>query len=91
VAQDGDLATGALPEAFEDLYSGGLAGAVGAEEGEDLPVPHVEIDAGNGFLAAVAFHQAADADHRLRTGRGGDCLACAAFLARAVHLAPQAG
>src|SRR5580693_6631797 len=91
MAQDGDLANGALPEAFEDLHRGGLAGAVRPEEGEDLPGPHVEIDAGDGLLAAVALHQAADADHWLRLGGSGTWLVKAAFVAGAVHLAPQAG
>src|SRR5258707_7243981 len=90
MAQDGNLALGALPEAFEDLHRGGLAGAVRAEEREDLPAPHIQIDASDRLVAAIALHQAADADHRLRMGRGGAFLACAAFLADAVHLAPQA-
>ena len=44
-----DLAAGAPPEAFEDLHRGGLARAVRAEEGEDLPAPHVEVDACHGL------------------------------------------
>ena len=33
------------PEAFEDLDGRGLAGAVGAEEGEDLAAVHFQVDA----------------------------------------------
>ena len=54
-------------------------------------MPHVQIDAGDGLLAAIALHQAADADHWLRLGGGGAWLVKAAFGAGAVHLAPQAG
>jgi hypothetical protein len=85
--QDGDLAIGPRPEALEDFHRRGLARAVRAEEGEDLPAPHLEIDARDGLLTAVPLDQAADADDRLGLGRGGGRVACGTFLADAVHRA----
>ena len=57
------------PEAFKDVHRGRFARAVRAEEGQDLPPPHLEIDARDGLMAVIALDQAADADHRLRMGR----------------------
>src|SRR5579872_2350983 len=42
----------------------GLARAVRAEEREDLSVPHLEIDARDRLVTAVALDQPAHADHR---------------------------
>src|SRR5215472_2322691 len=89
VPQETNLSRDALAEAFEDLHRRGLARAVRAEEGEDLSPPHLQIDARDSLVAAVALHQAAHADHRLGPGRADGCLSYARFLADAVHLAPQ--
>src|SRR6202011_4961906 len=40
-----DFAPGALPIALENLDGRGLAGAVGPEQTEDLPYPHLEAHA----------------------------------------------
>jgi hypothetical protein len=50
-------------------FRNGVARAVRAEEGEDLSPSHLEIDARDRLVAAVALNQAADADHRLGLGR----------------------
>jgi hypothetical protein len=42
-------------------------------------VPHVQIDASDRFVAAIALYQAADADHRLRMGGGGVAVAIIVF------------
>src|SRR5580704_5778332 len=96
VPKDRNLSPGALLESFEDLHRRGLARAVRAEESEDLSPSHLEIDARDRLVAAVALQQPAHADHRLRLGRAGGRLIDAVFLgdavylADAVHLAPQA-
>src|SRR5260370_37893474 len=54
VPQDRNLSLRALPEAFEDLNRRGLTRAVRAEEGEDLPPAHLDIDARDRLVAAVA-------------------------------------
>jgi hypothetical protein len=71
-------------------FRNGVTRAVRAEEGEDLSPSHLEIDARDRFVAAVALNQAADADHRLGLGQAGGCLIYAVFLADAVHLARTA-
>ena len=76
-----------VPEAFEDLDGGGLAGAVGAEEGEDLAAVHLEVDAADRFVGAVALDEPADGHHRLveltRSDRS------RSSVAGAVHVAPR--
>ena len=42
------------PEALEDLDGGRLAGAVGAEQREDLALVDLEVDAGDGRDASIA-------------------------------------
>ena len=44
----------AIAVSLEDLDRGRLAGAVGPEEGEDLPRPHLEVDPAHGLDVAVA-------------------------------------
>jgi hypothetical protein len=89
VPQDRNLSLAALPEPFEDLNRRGLPCAVRAEEGEDLSPSHLEIDARDRLVTAVALNQAAHADHRLGLCRASGCLIDAVFLADAVHLVPQ--
>src|SRR4029077_946403 len=43
------------------------------------------------MVAVIALDKAANRDLRLRAGCCGACVACAAFVSDAVHLAPQAG
>src|SRR5713101_6617254 len=62
VAQDTDLAGVGLPVALEDLDGGRLAGAVGAEEGEDLAPRNFEVDAPHRRNVAVRLLQALDDD-----------------------------
>src|SRR5262249_48326164 len=64
--------------------------AVRAEEGEDLSPSHLEIDARNRLVAAIALNQTAHADDRLGLGRADGWLIYAVFFADAVHLAPWA-
>src|SRR5207253_2388120 len=64
VAEDPDLAGvgGAVP--LEDLDGGRLPGAVGPEEGKDLTLRHLEVDASDGLDVAVGLLQALDDDGR---------------------------
>jgi hypothetical protein len=48
--------------AFHDLDSGGLAGAVGAEESEDLAAAHQEVNATYGLDRPVGLAEAAYMD-----------------------------
>jgi hypothetical protein len=57
-------AGGRVGQGAEDLDGGRLAGAVGAEEAEGLPRPHVQVDAGNGLDLLVALDQSPDGDRR---------------------------
>jgi hypothetical protein len=61
---------GGPPEAFQDLDRGGFAGAVGSQEGEDLAVPDLQVDAAHGLGLTVVLGEAVDADHRLGGPRG---------------------
>src|SRR5687767_993395 len=73
--QDADLATVRGAQALEDLDGRGLAGAVGAQQAEDLARSDVEVDAGDGLDVAVALGQAANPDDRAppdRDGHAGD-------------------
>jgi len=58
-----NLAGGPLAKALEDLDGGRLAGAVRAEEGEDLPSRDLEVDACHSFECAVALSETTDAHH----------------------------
>ena len=57
-------------QALEDLDGRRLAGAVRAEQAEDLAAGDLEVDAVDGDEVAVALGQAADADHRIVGERG---------------------
>ena len=74
VAQDPDFAGVGGAVALEDLDGGRLAGAVGAEEGEDLTPCHFEIDAPHGLDVTVGLLQALDDDGR-RVLHGGEHIA----------------
>ena len=52
-------AAAGLAEALEDLDRRRLAGAVGAEEGEDLAAADLEVDAADRLVIAVALVQSA--------------------------------
>src|SRR5690606_3153292 len=71
--QDGalvaDLALGGDVEAGEAVEEGGLAGAVGADETDDLAAVDGEVDAAYGGESAEAHGDAAGVEHR--GGRGG--------------------
>jgi hypothetical protein len=60
-----DVARRTGPEPLEDLDGGRLAGAVGAEEADDLAAPDVELDAGKDLALAVAHPEVAHLDQRL--------------------------
>lgn len=45
VAKDGDLAGGLVHQGGDDADGGGFARAVGAQQGEEIPGLHVQIDA----------------------------------------------
>ncbi len=49
-------------ETLQDLHGRRLAGAVRAEQAEDLTAPHLEVDAAHGLAAVVRLAQAADGD-----------------------------
>ncbi len=68
VAVDLDLAAGGGDDPAHDADQGRLAGAVGAEQGEDLALGDVEADAFQRLMpAVVALRQVADGDD------GGGC------------------
>src|SRR5690606_9048188 len=78
LAADQYLAVARIDDAADDADQGGLAGAVGAEQGEDLAALDVEVDGLERRVAAgVGLAQAADRDDglhmRLRNGKRGDC------------------
>ncbi len=59
--------------AGEDAHGGGLAGAVGSEEAQDLARLHLEGDVLYGLQVAVVLHQMRDFDHGIHTLRGPRC------------------
>ena len=69
VAEHADLAGVRAAVALEDLEQGGLAGAVGAEQGEQLAAADVEVDAVERQDGAVGLAHARRADRRRRGGR----------------------
>ena len=71
LAEDADLAGVGRAEALQDLDGGGLAGAVGPENGDDLAAVDLEVDAAHDLAVAVGLAQAADADHRRALGAAG--------------------
>ena len=70
LAEHADLARGAHPEAFEDLDRGRLPGAVGAEQADHLAPAHLELDAVEDVVRAVAHAQLAHGDQRGRRHPG---------------------
>ena len=56
------LAAVPLPVALEDLDGRGLAGAVRAEQPEDLADRHLEVDSTHRLERAVGLAQAPDGD-----------------------------
>ena len=62
VAEHGDDAARAGAVALEDLDGRRLAGAVGAEQAEDLAGGDLEVDAAHGLMVAVGLVQVADED-----------------------------
>ena len=65
VAQHAGLAGGGVDHAGEQLERGGFAGAVGAEEGDELALLDVEIDAADGLdFAILAVEQPRNAARR---------------------------
>src|SRR5262249_45219599 len=73
--QDAALAGARIAE--DRHHQGGLAGAIGADQRDDLARMHVEIDATQRHHPAVAGGDAADAEQGL--GHGGATLRCIAF------------
>ena len=73
-AEDGSLGMGCGYDRGQDLDEGALAGAVGAEEAEDLTAVDLQVDPLQGADPAAAakhlFH-AADVDRRAGRGGGG--------------------
>src|SRR5947209_6286964 len=67
-AQDAHLPAGAVAIALEDLHRRRLAGAVGAEQAEDLAAADLEGDPAHGLDAVVGLPQVVDLDG----GRGHD-------------------
>jgi hypothetical protein len=65
-AEDANLAGGARTQAFQNLYSSGLAGAVGTQQAEHLALLHFKVDTAHGFEIAITFLQAANADCGVR-------------------------
>src|ERR1043165_166884 len=71
----GDVAAGEMdgagagPHVAGELArQGGLAGAVGADQGMDLAWPHVDRDVVGGYKAAEALDQAGGGEQRLNHG-----------------------
>src|ERR1051325_8464550 len=67
-AQYFDVAPGARAQPFQNLHSRGLAGAVGAEQTEDLALTDLEVDAAHGFEIAIGFVQCCYLNNRLHVG-----------------------
>ena len=64
-----DGAAAAPAESLQDLQRRGLAGAVRAEQGEDLPLSYVQVDAADGLEVAVAHAQVVHVDREDGSGR----------------------
>ena len=60
--EDAGLAGGLWHEAHQDPEQGGLAGAVGADDGVDAPARDAQVEVVQGQLAAVALAQRAGLD-----------------------------
>jgi len=59
-AADRNSPTVKIAQAFENFDGGGLAGAVGSEQAENLAFFHIEADAADGFDVAVTLHEVFD-------------------------------
>jgi len=66
VAEHLDLARAGLAKALQDFDRRRLAGPVGAEEGEDLAAPDLQVDPADRLVVVVALAQPADRDDRVR-------------------------
>ena len=76
LAEHESLASGPVAVPLQDLDRGGLAGAVGAQEGDDLAAVDVEVDAPHRLHRPVRHAQPAHADRGIRIeGRAGSCVA----------------
>jgi len=53
--KNGDIASTARPQAFQNLNRGGFAGSIRPEQSEDLAGVDFEIDALDGLEAAIAL------------------------------------
>ncbi len=69
LAEDLRHAAAGLHHARQHLERAGLAGAIRADQAEDLALGDLEADAAHRFEAAVALDETVDADRRRRTGR----------------------
>src|SRR5262249_4403721 len=79
---------GRLHDAAEDLEGRGLAGAVRADQTEDLARTHVEIDAADRLDGPVALGQRADLDRRSRLAHR---RACRGHSSPSTRISPSAG
>src|SRR2546428_2741491 len=70
-SQHGGRAALRPAKAFEKLYQGGLAGAVGAEDSEDLTATGVEGCAGERLEVPIGLPQLLDPDRHGRLGPDG--------------------
>ena len=67
-AANGGRAGVGSDEAGEHLHRGRFAGAIGAEETEDLAAVYFKTNAVHGTLGAIVFNEACDFDHGLKRG-----------------------
>jgi hypothetical protein len=70
LALERDLAAVGGDEAVDAAQQRGLAAARGTDQGHDLALAHLEIDAAEHLERAVALGEAGDADARTRLRRG---------------------
>src|SRR5262249_11887200 len=63
VAVDRRLPAGGLEQRGEEADGGGLAGAVGADEAEDVALLDIQVEMIDGHELLVPFNKSADLDH----------------------------
>ena len=69
MAEHVDRAAGLVHQRGQDADGGGLAGAVGAEQGEEITFGNVQVDALEGLEAvAVGFGELSDGQGRTHSG-----------------------
>jgi len=68
VAGDADFAVGGGKISGEDLHGGAFAGAVGAEETDDLALVDMEADVLDGAETGVGLGEVIDFDHKRDCG-----------------------